>query len=220
MNNRAGSVRRHHVRAASLAAALITILVLPISGCNWDFLEGRSLPSGGPSTELILRPRAPYGWPGDTPNVTEAGRFYFSGQPGEAGLRHAASKGITVVVSLRTEEELAGLPFDEAALVGELGMAYVNIPVTPSSFSLEDVERFAEYVNQRRIILAHDDTSDRAGAMWAALLLGWTDRSLETCIELGLDAGLRSEDMVEALRRVSPSLEGRQRKRSDWPSCG
>ena len=202
---------------------LLTIPVLGICGC----LYSGSADVIATLEESIVDPRPPSGWPGDTPGITEAGRFYFAGQPGEAGLRHAASMQVSIVVDLRTEPEVAEGPFDEEALVTRLGMKYVSIPVTPSSFCLKDVERFGQLVKQRRsgcddpspecLILIHDDTSDRAGAMWAALLHGWTYRNLDSSIKSGMDAGLQSEEMIEALRRVSPALMSRQRGRADWP---
>jgi protein tyrosine phosphatase (PTP) superfamily phosphohydrolase (DUF442 family) len=192
---------------------LVTVPIVGICGC----FHGGGLNVPSILEESILDPRPVSGWPNDTPNVAEAGRFIFAGQPGEAGLRYAASIHVSIVVNLRTERETAEAPFDEEALVTELGMKYVSIPVTPSSFCPKDIERFEKLVKRQRLMLIHDDTSDRAGALWAALLHGWARRDLERSIKSGMDAGLQSQGMIEALRRMSPALQSRKRNRTDWP---
>ncbi len=180
---------------------LIAILVLPLVGCIVALDGG---PPTGPTDPVIVHPRPADGWPDDTPHVTGGGQFYFAGQPGEEGLRHAASIGITIVVNLRPEDEMAEVYFEEKALVKKLGMKYASLPVTPATFSIEDVERFAEIADRYKLILVHDDTSDRAGAMWAALLYGWTWTEPHMCLESGRRAGLQSGEMLEAVRRLFP----------------
>ena len=55
---------------------------------------------------------------------------FISGQPTERALRDLRGQGVTTVVNLRTPEEMSSrVPFDEAALVKNLGMEYVYIPV-------------------------------------------------------------------------------------------
>lgn len=55
---------------------------------------------------------------------------FIAGQPTERALRELRAQGVTVVINLRTPEEMTrAVPFDEAALVKELGMRYVYLPV-------------------------------------------------------------------------------------------
>src|SRR5262249_42877149 len=55
--------------------------------------------------------------------------MFIGGQPTEKALRDLKAKGVTTVVNLRMPEEMARVGFDEAALVKELGMKYVHIPM-------------------------------------------------------------------------------------------
>src|SRR6266550_44758 len=55
---------------------------------------------------------------------------FISGQPTEQALRDLRAQGVTTVVNLRTPPEMkTRVPFDEAALVKELGMRYVYLPM-------------------------------------------------------------------------------------------
>src|SRR5262245_36231870 len=119
------------MRAANLVRTLIAILMLGLCGCRgwspvagWDdgeegppVFEKETICIPQPLNEL-LKPLGGRQWPGDTPDITcSFYRFLYSGQPGEAGLRHAATEHVDVVVNLRTPEEMAGVPFDEEVLV-------------------------------------------------------------------------------------------------------
>src|SRR5262245_28967492 len=55
--------------------------------------------------------------------------MFIGGQPTEKALRDLKVKGVTTVVNLRMPEEMARVGFDEAALVKELGIKYVYIPM-------------------------------------------------------------------------------------------
>src|SRR4029077_7629065 len=55
--------------------------------------------------------------------------MFIGGQPTEKALRELRAKGVTTVVNLRMPEEMARVGFDEAALVKELGIKYVHIPM-------------------------------------------------------------------------------------------
>src|SRR4051812_7588880 len=55
--------------------------------------------------------------------------FWIGGQPSEKVLRDLKAQGVTTVVSLRTPTENNRYGFDEPALVKELGMNFVRIPV-------------------------------------------------------------------------------------------
>src|SRR5262245_21260051 len=55
--------------------------------------------------------------------------MFIAGQPTEKALRELKGKGVTTVVNLRMPEEMSRVGFDEAALVKELGIKYVYIPM-------------------------------------------------------------------------------------------
>src|SRR5262249_33296927 len=64
--------------------------------------------------------------------IADAGALLIAGQPTEAALRELHDKGYTTVINLRTQQEMdnrKAVPFDEAALLKELKMTYVHIPL-------------------------------------------------------------------------------------------
>lgn len=103
------------------------------------------------------------------------GKVYITGQPTEAGLRQLKSEGVTTVVSLRTPEEMARLPFDEAKLAASLGMRYVNLPVRGNRqypYSPATLDAFAKAVAQTKgKVLLHCTVAYRASHLWAAYLI-------------------------------------------------
>lgn len=137
-------------------------------------------------------------------NLFQDGRMYFGGQPDEASLARLASEaGVKTVINIRNPEEMSRVAFDESAVVESLGMKYVNIPVSPDTFSDRDVTRFAEVLSSTDDpVLLHCASSNRVGGMWAAYLVEHQSVAVEDAIELGRAAGLRSESMVAATRRV------------------
>ena len=153
------------------------------------------------SQDLEARPVP--AWPG-TPNMSRAGRVWFAGQPGPEGLRAAAAEGVGLVVNLRQAQEMHSLPFDEPALVKQLGMRYENIPIIPESFCCADVERFARLLESTGgPVLVHCGSSNRVGGLWAAYAARHRSVALEAALLAGRKAGLRGDSMVEAVRRVA-----------------
>ena len=137
-------------------------------------------------------------------NLFQDGRMFFGGQPDEASLaRLVSERGIGTVINIRYPEEMGRVDFDEPALVDSLGLRYVNIPVSPDSFSELDVARFAEVMAETDgAVLLHCASSNRVGGMWAAYLAIHEGVDPGRAITLGRKAGLRSEGMVSATRRV------------------
>src|SRR5687768_15666508 len=71
---------------------------------------------------------------------------FIAGQPTEKALRELRARGVTTIVNLRMPEEMAQIGFDEAALVKELGMKYVHIPMRGSAehpFGPKQLDTFA-----------------------------------------------------------------------------
>jgi len=144
------------------------------------------------------------GWQGVN-KIFRDGQFYFSGQPNETVFRRLAEQeGIKLVVNIRLPRELGRLGFDEPDLVAELGMEYVNIPITTASLSAGDVDRFAEVLaHTRGPVLIHCQTSDRVGALWAAYLARVRGVDIEDAIDQGKAVGLGSQSRIDAVRRVA-----------------
>ncbi len=137
--------------------------------------------------------------------ITRDGEVYFAGQPTQEALREARRRGVKVVVNLRPDDEMTTrVDFDEAALVRELGMAYVSIPVTPDSLSVAEMDRLQEALSRTTgPVLIHCASSNRVGGLWALYLHRHRHFSLEGAMERGKKAGLRSDAMIRAVRRVA-----------------
>jgi uncharacterized protein (TIGR01244 family) len=109
------------------------------------------------------------------------------GQPTERALRELKAQGVTTVVNLRTPEEMnRSVGFDEAALVAELGMEYVYLPVRGTAeypYSPATVTRFAEAVaGAPGRVLLHCTIAWRASHLWAAYLIRERGVPVETAL--------------------------------------
>ncbi len=144
------------------------------------------------------------GWEGIN-NLNRDSLFFFGGQPDEPTFERLATEaGIQTVISFRRPQELEQLGFDEPALLETLGVRYINIPVTPDTFSKQDVDRLAEVLAETKgPVLLHCGSSNRVGGVWATYLVQHRDFELEEALSMGQAAGLRSESMVKAVHRVA-----------------
>jgi uncharacterized protein (TIGR01244 family) len=102
--------------------------------------------------------------------------IFVAGQPTERALREMRSQGVTTVVNLRTPEEMGrSVPFDEAALVAELGMRYVYLPVRGTAeyaYSPATLAKFTDAVSGANgKVLLHCTIAWRASHLWAAYLI-------------------------------------------------
>jgi uncharacterized protein (TIGR01244 family) len=111
-----------------------------------------------------------------------------SGQPTERALRDLRAQGVTTVVNLRTPQEMSTrVPFNEAALVKELGMEYVYLPMrgTPEfPYSPAAVKSFAAAMTGAKgKVLLHCTIAWRASHLWAAYLIQYRDVPVATALE-------------------------------------
>ena len=143
------------------------------------------------------------GWD-DVNNVFRDGDVFFAGQPQETAWNRFADEGVGVVINIRQPSELESLEYDEPNAVEALGMRYVSIPMTPDSFSAADVDRLAEVLAEStEPVLIHCGSSNRVGGMWAAYLVRERGMDLDVAMERGKAAGMRSDSVMEAVRRVA-----------------
>jgi uncharacterized protein (TIGR01244 family) len=101
--------------------------------------------------------------------------MFIGGQPTETALRDLAARGVTTVVNLRMPEEMARVGFDEAALVKELGMKYVYIPMRgtrDNPYGPKQLDAFAAAMaSADGKVLLHCTIAWRASHLWAAYLI-------------------------------------------------
>ena len=113
--------------------------------------------------------------------------LFIAGQPTENALRELHAKGVTTVVNLRMPEEMARVGFDEAALVKELGMKYVHIPMRGTAtnpYGPKELDAFAAALDAADgKVLLHCTIAWRASHLWAAYLI----RERHVPVEKALD---------------------------------
>ena len=101
--------------------------------------------------------------------------MFIGGQPTEKALRELKAKGVTTVVNLRMPEEMARVGFDEAALVKELGITYVHIPMRGTAdhpYGPRELDAFAAAMaSAEGKVLLHCTIAWRASHLWAAYLI-------------------------------------------------
>jgi len=113
--------------------------------------------------------------------------FFIAGQPTELGLREMKAKGVTTVVNLRSPQEMqTQVKFDEPAVVKELGMKYVYLPMrgTPElPYSPDAVSKLAAAVaGADGKVLLHCTIAWRASHLWAAYLIKERGVDVETAL--------------------------------------
>jgi uncharacterized protein (TIGR01244 family) len=101
---------------------------------------------------------------------------FIGGQPTEKALRDLKAQGVTTVVNLRSPQEMqSAVKFDEEALVKQLGMRYVYIPMRGTAelpYSPAGLDKFAEAMKTADgKVLLHCTIAWRASHMWSAYLI-------------------------------------------------
>ncbi len=112
--------------------------------------------------------------------------MFIGGQPTEKALRDLKARGVTTVVNLRMPEEMAQVGFDEAALLKELGIRYVHIPMRGSAenpYGPKQLDAFAAAMaSADGKVLLHCTVAWRASHMWAAYLIRDRKMPVETVL--------------------------------------
>ena len=128
------------------------------------------------------------------PEVSTAGR------PSAEQFALAKQRGVGTVINLCPHSEPAA--YDEPALMQELGLNYVNIPVAGGpDLSEANARKLAEALAAAQgATLVHCASSNRVGALFA-LKAHWLDgKSVDEALQIGRDAGLRA--MEPAVRQL------------------
>lgn len=101
--------------------------------------------------------------------------MFIGGQPTEKGLRTVHDQGVTMVINLRSPEEMQRIGFDETAVVQQLGMKYVYIPMRGTAelpYSPAGLDAFAKAMaSANGKVLLHCTIAWRASHLWAAYLI-------------------------------------------------
>ena len=139
---------------------------------------------------------------------------FISGQPTERALRDLRGQGVTTVVNLRTPEEMSSrVPFDEAALVKNLGMEYVYIPVRGNAefpYSPAAVKSFAAAMSGAKgKVLLHCTIAWRASHLWAAYLIQYRDVPVATALQQARSINLMDDMRMDGDTQPVEAFLGR-----------
>lgn len=162
---------------------------------------------------LAGQPLADANVPGITGLVEVGPRVLLGGQPTPEGLQNARHAGVTLVINMRPESELA---FNERQVVESLGMEYLNIPVTLQTLDDARVEAFIARVRDLRLeaggaerVLVHCSSGNRVAALWAMYEIADGGLPAEEAVARARRAGLKSAELVQFIgdwtrRREAP----------------
>jgi len=120
--------------------------------------------------------------------LAEVGELYISGQPDKKSFDTLKDWGVTTVINLRTEREMANreyVPFDEKIVLDSLGMQYIHIPLggEDTPYNREGLEKFADALGKADgKVLLHCTVAWRASHMWAAYLIEYKGMSPDEAI--------------------------------------
>jgi uncharacterized protein (TIGR01244 family) len=168
----------------SIRLAAFAAMSAVMSGvCSAQHLTGPH-PTGGVPAPVVLDPHGQF----QEKFARVGDDVFISGQPTERALRDLRAQGVTTVVNLRTPEEMSKrVPFDEAALVKELGMEYVYVPVRGNAefpYSPAAVKSFAAAMSGAKgKVLLHCTVAWRASHLWAAYLIQDRDVPVATALQ-------------------------------------
>ena len=124
--------------------------------------------------------------------------------------------GYRTVIDLRPPDEQRG--FDEAETARQIGLTYVNIPVTPATLDQATIDRFLDaFRKAERPVLLHCSTSNRAGGMLYAWLVLEKKELPAKALEQARAAGLRSPEMTEKVQKLVAERQGAPAKPGTRP---
>jgi len=138
---------------------------------------------------------------------------FIGGQPTERALRELRAQGVTTVINLRSPPEMARVSFDEAALVKELGMEYVYLPMRGTQelpYSPAAVKSFADAMsNARGKVLLHCTIAWRASHLWAAYLIQHRNVPVATALQQTRMINLMDDHRMDGDRQPIELFLGR-----------
>lgn len=136
--------------------------------------------------------------------------MFIGGQPTEKALRDLRARGVTTVVNLRMPEELTQIGYDEAALIKELGMRYIHIPMRGSAdnpYGPKELDRFAEAMaSADGKVLLHCTVAWRASHLWGAYLIRERKVPVAKAVEQTRQINLRDDQPFGGVQPIEGFL--------------
>ena len=159
-------------------------------------------PHAQPDDNSVADAQSPTTWKDVRDEDHISGRLTFFHQPTEEEIRLFAEAGGRVVINARTQKEMDALDFDERALVESLGMEYVHIPTSGSTFGYPMRDQLADALDSTHgDVLFHCRSGSRASAIYALYMIDQYGLLNHVAIEKSLDLGM-SPGMVKFIERT------------------
>lgn len=119
------------------------------------------------------------------------------GQPTAEQLRNLKAAGGEIVLDLR--DPMEPRPVDEAALVRELGMEYVNVPVRAGSLDDATLEQILAALRRAgdRTVFFHCGSGSRVGGALIPYFILDQGMEEQDAVEQAMRVGLRSAEYME-----------------------
>ncbi|MEO8295625.1 MAG: hypothetical protein ABI613_08935 [Gemmatimonadota bacterium] len=119
------------------------------------------------------------------------------GQPSAEQLRSLKEAGAQILLDLRDPMEQR--PFDEATLAKEVGLEYINVPVSASTANDMTMERVLTVIRNAgdKQIFFHCGGGNRVGATLLPYFMIDLEMPEEEAIEQAMRVGLRSTEMLD-----------------------
>jgi|GEM_PF-1235255 len=175
------AIHPYHFSRVLFALVLISLMAVFLSEC--------------PSLGQDNIPAKVDGFQADVPNLMIARPgIYTSGQPSEEGIRRLSSLRIKTLVNLRPHEENGAR--DESGEAAILGMKYANVPLTPSTFTVQKIEELRCLLHDPKNypVLIHCRSGNRASGAWFVYRVLFENASIPSALmeakTLGLEPAL------------------------------
>jgi len=119
------------------------------------------------------------------------------GQPNAAQLRALREAGGGIVLDLR--DPMEPRPVNEAEVVGELGMEYVNVPVRAGSLDDTTLERILSVLRTAgdKTVFVHCGSGNRVGGALIPYFMLDQHMEEQDAVDQAMRVGLRSAEMME-----------------------
>lgn len=148
----------------------------------------------------------------------DLGGILNASQPDEAKLRELAAQGVKTIVNIRGEAEMADLKqrgFDEEAVAKELGMKYVNIPITGyKTFTPEALAKIADAFDRAEgKVLYHCQSANRTTQALVPYLVKYQGMSLDEATKVG--EAMRWNNMLAELLGADMSYTIKPKAKKD-----
>lgn len=123
-------------------------------------------------------------------NLYSAEDVFLAGQPTETNLDSLIDAGVTLVVNLRTDDEMDHLNFDEAKYLKSKKIKYLHIAMGgDAGYQAEAIDKMGKSINKTDgKVLIHCRSAGRATYAWMAWLIRYQDYSIDEAVRMGSQA--------------------------------